>query len=105
MAYELIITKRADELLDNLLYHIIFRLKNEQAASHLLNSIEKIYDRMIMNPFQFAVCRDNYLQMRGYREAVLPDMDYVLIYSVDREKAIIYVLGIFHVLESYGDKL
>ena len=35
MAYKLNITEHADELLDNLLYHLIYRLKNEQAAEHL----------------------------------------------------------------------
>lgn len=32
MAYRLFITERADELLDNLIYHLLYRLKNEQAA-------------------------------------------------------------------------
>ncbi len=39
MAYKLIITERADELLDNLIHHLIYRLKNEQAARHLLDGI------------------------------------------------------------------
>lgn len=44
MAYKLIITEKAEELLDNLIYHLIYRLKNTQAAVHLFDSIEKIYD-------------------------------------------------------------
>lgn len=32
MAYKLIITEYADELLDNLIYHLLFNLKNQQAA-------------------------------------------------------------------------
>ena len=31
MAYKLNITEHADELLDNLVYHLIYRLKNKQA--------------------------------------------------------------------------
>lgn len=35
MAYKLLITEHADELLDNLVYHLLYRLKSEQAARHL----------------------------------------------------------------------
>ena len=40
IAYKLNITGRADELLDNLVYHLIYRLKNKQAATHLLDCID-----------------------------------------------------------------
>lgn len=39
MAYKLTITEHADELLDNLIHHLLYRLKNEQAAQHLLNGL------------------------------------------------------------------
>lgn len=96
MAYKLIITEKAEELLDNLIYHLIYRLKNTQAAVHLFDSIEKIYDRLKENPFQFP-------ESRGYREAVLTDMDYVIIFRV--EETSVYVTGIFHQLENYRKKV
>ncbi len=37
MAYKLNVTEYADGLLNNLVYHLIYRLKNEQAAKYLLN--------------------------------------------------------------------
>lgn len=40
MAYKLNITERADEMLDNLVYHLTYRLKNKQAATHLLDCID-----------------------------------------------------------------
>ena len=61
MAYKLNVIEHADELLDNLVYHLIYRLKNKQAAKHLLDGIDTIYDRLEVNPFQFAECRDAYL--------------------------------------------
>ena len=42
MAYNLCIAERADELLDRILHYLIFQLKNEQAAKHLLDEIEHI---------------------------------------------------------------
>lgn len=103
MAYKLIITEKEEELLDNLIYHLIYRLKNTQAAVHLLDSIEKIYDRLEENPFQFPESRDMILKRRGYREAVLTDMDYVIIFRI--EEASVYVTGIFHQLENYRKKV
>ena len=49
MAYKLNVTEHADELLDRLIYHLIYRLKNEQAARHLLDSMEVIYDSLEVN--------------------------------------------------------
>ena len=34
MAYKLNVTEHAEELLDNLVYHLIYLLKNAQAAKH-----------------------------------------------------------------------
>ena len=53
MTYNLIITERADELLDKLVFYLLYQLKNEQAASHLLDGVSKIYDRVAENHFQF----------------------------------------------------
>lgn len=60
MDYKLVISEHADELLDNLVYYLLHRLKNEQATRHLLDGIEGIYDRLKTNPFQFPFSRDNY---------------------------------------------
>ena len=46
MAYKLNVTEYAGELLDNIMYHLIYRLRNKQAAKHLLDCIDVIYDRL-----------------------------------------------------------
>lgn len=61
MAYKLNVTEHADELLDNLVYHLVTRLKNKQAARHLLDSIDIVYDRLEIDPYQYPECRDTYL--------------------------------------------
>lgn len=103
MVYNLNVTEHADELLDNLVYHLIYRLKNEQAAKHLLDSIDVIYDRLEVNPFQFSECRDVYLARKGYREAVVPKMNYIIIFDVRAD--VVNVVGVFHQLENYTNKL
>ena len=103
MAYKLIVTEHADELLDNLVYHLLYRLKNQPAAKHLLDGIEHIYSRLEENPRQFPPSRDTYLANKGYHEAIVPHMDYTVIFSISTD--IVNVVGIFHQLENYQAKL
>ena len=44
MAYNLVVTEKAEDLLDNLIYHLIYGLKNDQAAVHLLDRIDGLCD-------------------------------------------------------------
>lgn len=103
MAYKVNVTEYAEELLDDLVYYLIYRLKNEQAAAHLFDGIEKIYARLEENPYQFPESRDIYLKRLGYREAVVTDMDYVIVFRVADNY--VYVPGIFHQLENYRRKI
>ena len=103
MNYKLIITERTEELLDELVQYLFYRLKNGQAASHLFDSIEKIYKRLEENPWQFPESRDINLCRMGYREAVLTDMNYVIVFRIDG--LFVYVVGIFHQLENYRRKI
>jgi len=68
-----------------------------------LDSIDTIYDRLEVNPFQFAECRDAYLAKRGYREAVVSQMNYIIVFDVRAD--VVNVVGIFHQLENYQSKL
>lgn len=103
MAYRLNITDRAEELLDQLVNYMLFKFKNKAAVKHLLDGIDQLYGRLEDNSYQFADCRDSFLKSKGYKEAVVKDMDYILIFRI--EGNVVYVLGIFHQLENYKDKL
>ena len=103
MAYKLNVTEHAEELLDDLMYYLIYCLKNKEAAKHLLDSIEVIYDRLTGNPYQFPECKDAYLARKGYREAVVPQMNYTIIFDVRAD--VVNVVGIFHQLENYRSKM
>lgn len=59
--------------------HLLKRLKNEQAARHLLDGIENVYERLEENPLQFPLSRDAYLAGKGYHEAIAPQMDYTIV--------------------------
>ena len=63
MTYRLIVSDRAEELIDESVNYIVNKLKNPEAALHLLDGISAIYDRLEENPYQFGDSKDNYLIM------------------------------------------
>jgi len=103
MRYNLSITEKAEKQLDRLVYYLFLVLENQQAASHLLSSVETMYDRLGSNPYQFPMCDDIFLKRKGYRKAHLPDMSYHMIFEI--LDSTVYVLGIFHDLEQFNTKL
>lgn len=103
MAYNLIVTDEMDKLLENCVNYILRKFKNEQAASHLLDEVEKIYDEIEDNPGIYPVSDDPFLAALTYHEAVLHGMNYKIIYKYDDET--VYILGIYHDLENYVDKI
>lgn len=105
MKYKLTITDRAEELLDHILYYIINRLKNSQAAGNLIGEIEHLYSNLENNPKMYVYSEDSYLKSRGYRKAVVPHYDYVIIFRIDEETTSVYIVGYFHELELYKNKL
>ena len=103
MAYNLVMTEHAEEQLDSLVYYLLYRFKSKQAARHLLDGIDNVYSILEENPLQFPRCRDTYIESRGYYEATVPQMDYMVIFSIEEDT--VNVVGIFHQLENYSQKL
>ena len=103
MDYELIVSERADELIDRLASYLLNNLKNPGAAAHFLDELESIYDRLTDNPFQFPDSPDEYLFIRGYREALIETMQYKVVYRIDNQRVLI--VGGFHTLEDYRRKV
>jgi plasmid stabilization system protein ParE len=103
MAYKLITTDKMEALLDEKINYLLNILKSEQAAKHLLNNIDEIYNNLESNPYIYRESQDFYLHSLHYHEAKLPNMDYILIYRIEGE--IVYILGIFNSRENYPKKM
>ena len=103
MAYDLVITEHADQLIDRLTGYLIHKLHNVGAALHLMDGLDTVYDRLEDNPFQFPESPDPVLYLRGYREALVPEMAYRVVFRVQDQT--VYVVGVFHELEDYGKKV
>ena len=103
MAYSLIITERAEEQLDSIVFYLLDSLRSRQGAVHFLNCVDDIYERLLYNPYQFPASNDGYLCSKGYREAIMAEMQFKMIFRVDDENVSIF--GIFHDRENYIEKI
>lgn len=103
MIYKVHFTEPASNKLQKLLDHLIYNLKNIDAAKHLLNGIDKLVLRLREYPHQFPYCNDLVYRQLEYKEAIVTDMNYIIVFKVEIDTVII--LGVFHQLEDYLEKL
>ena len=103
MTYSLVITERAEELVENIVSYLIRKLENPDAALHFFDELSAVYDGLEMNPLQYPYSQDPYLQPKGYREALFHAMSYRVVFRI--EEATVYIVGVYHNLEDYGKKV
>lgn len=103
MSYNLIISIEAEKQMIALTDYLLLEFGNIQAVEHLYREIDKIYDRLEYNPKQFPFCEDVNLREKQYRKAVLSQMNYTLIFK--NVKNDVYIIGIFHDSQNYGEQL
>lgn len=94
MSYEIILSNEAHTDIDETLDYIANNLHNPIAARNLLDKIEEAYNELSLNPYMYAACDDARLRKEGYRKAVINN--YVMIYRVDDNSSIVYILRIFY---------
>lgn len=70
-----------------------------------MNEVEHVYGNIESNPKMYAFSEDTFLKARGYRKAVVPHYDYVIIFRIEEETKSVYIIGFFHDLELYKNKL
>lgn len=103
MSYSLNITDEADELIDSIIYYLVYKLKSKQAARNLLEEIQKVYDAIAENPYLFQETEDLYLKHKGYHK--VPVKNYVILYTINEIEKVVNISGVFHDLENYKNKL
>ena len=103
MIYNLKISERADELLDNILFYVAVTLSNPSAATAIADDVSAAYDRIIQFGDAMPFCEDKYLASRGFKKKKKKKHDYVILFKIRNDTATIE--GIFHELEQYGKKI
>jgi hypothetical protein len=105
MAYKLITTDEMEGMLSDKIDYLLYKFKNEQAAKHLIGGIEEIYNLLEINPYIYRESQDSFMKALHYHEATIAEMDYILIYKIDENNHIIYIMGIFNTRENYVKKI
>ena len=103
MAYKLIISNRASEQIDNILFYVAIDLRNPDAARAIATDIAESFDRIEDIADTYGYCEDLYLRFRGYRKKRLKHHNYIIIYRIIGNN--VHISGVFHLLEDYAKKI
>jgi len=57
------------------------------------------------NPKMYGYSDDLLMESRGFRKALVPHYNYIIIFRIEEETHTVYILGYFHELELYKNKL
>lgn len=103
MTYKIVVSQRANEQMEEIIAYIMQKLQNRQAAKAVYDDIMNAYDKLEYMAEATVLCEDPYLAVKGYRRLALEHHNYILLYQVDGN--MVYVNGIFHMLEDYQEKI
>lgn len=103
MAYKLIISRKADENIDNIINYLVVNLSNRQAAEAVIEDIDDAYRKLEERAESYAYCSDSYLASKGYRKLPLSKHSYIILYRVEGDD--VFISGVFHTRENYLQKL
>lgn len=99
MGYKIENTPLAEQDLDSILSYIAENLGNKTAAVSFLDEVDACYINLERMPFMYEQCRDPQLRALGYRKAIIKN--YVMIYRVDDDKKVVYILRFFYGRRDY----
>lgn len=73
------------------------------SACNLLEGLDKVFVRLLDNPYQFPKCRYYYAKQKEYRVAKVFGMNYMVIFKIIN--IVVCVMGVFHGTKNYDIKL
>ena len=103
MDYRVEITDDALDDLDNILYHILFTLKNEQAAQNVLDDFDLTKNHLARVAGSIRLCENPRLRERGYRRLEFQKHNYFMMYRLEGDTAV--VDAVFHDLQDFEKKM
>ena len=97
MAYEVIPTESFEREYDSIIRYHLEVLKAPQAASKLIDELDKAYVKLSDNPLLNAVSRKPVLEEFELREQLV--RNYVIVYRVDGD--LVYLEHMFHQTQDF----
>lgn len=99
MDYKIILTDPAREQFEQIIYYILYKLGNKQAANNVIRDAEEAKLRLSHLAGSIKMCEDDHLRALGYRTIHFKRHKYFMLYRI--EGSVVYVDGIYHDLQDY----
>ena len=90
MKYKLVITKPAENDLNEIASYIASELSSPQAAISFIDEVSNCYDNILLNPLMYPLCENERLKNKSYRKSVIKN--YIMFYRVDEKSNTIFIM-------------
>ena len=97
--YNVEISDRAENDLDNIITYIAQNLAAPKAASDFADKVFDCYDQLEDNPYIYGFCHDPRLRKEGYRRALVKK--YLVVFKIHEENKEVHVHAVFHGSQDY----
>lgn len=99
MSYKLVVSKPAENDLEDILQYISKDLSVPKAASDFLDEVLKCYDNVSETPLMYALCDNDRLKGKKYRKAIIKN--YIMFYRVDETSNTVYIMRFLYGRRDY----
>lgn len=103
MAYKVVVTKAAEESLENFIKYLIDEKKNIQAAENVLNDYDATIESLKHVAGSLKLCDNPKLHQLEYRRINFLNHRYFMLYRIVNQ--VVFVDNIFHELQDYENKI
>ncbi len=103
MGYKVVITKNAQEDLDNFIRYLIYKKENLQAAKNVLSDYEATVESLKHVAGSLKLCDNPRLQQLEYRRINFLNHRYFMLYRIVDNQ--VFVDSILHELQDYENKI
>ena len=103
MTYKVVVTRDAEEDLDNFIKYLIIEKKNMQAAENVLNDYDATIESLKHVAGSLKLCDNSKLRQLEYRRINFLSHRYFMLYRIVDQ--IVFVDNIFHELQDYENKI
>ena len=102
MTYKVVVTRDAEEDLDNFIKYLIIEKKNMQAAENVLDDYDATIESLKHVAGSLKLCDNPRLRQLEYRRINFLNHRYFMLYRIVDQ--IVFVDNIFHELQDYENK-
>ena len=103
MDYKIVVTKYAEEDLENIIEYLIYEKENMQAARNVLDDYDSTVESLKHVAGSLRLCDNSRLQQFQYRRINFLNHKYFMMYRIVDD--VVYIDNIFHELQDYEGKM